>query len=115
MHMRDFSEENRARCEAPDGFNHPLDIWSMSDWLTATCGELGEAANIIKKLNRLRDGIRNKEGEMDLRSALAKELADTYCYLDLLAQSAGIDLELAVANKFNAISREIGYPKLLVT
>jgi len=48
-----FSEANRKRCEHPKGFNHKLDSWSTSDWMTATLGELGEAANIVKKLNRV--------------------------------------------------------------
>lgn len=30
--------------------------WSLSDWFTAAMGELGEAANVAKKLNRERDG-----------------------------------------------------------
>lgn len=57
MNMRDFSVFNRRRCEAPNGFNHKMSDWSTSDWMTATLGELGEAANIVKKLNRVRDGI----------------------------------------------------------
>lgn len=52
-----FSMINRMRCESPEGFNHALESWSLSDWITATTGELGEAANIAKKLNRIRDGI----------------------------------------------------------
>jgi len=52
-----FSERNRRRCESEKGFNHTLDSWSLSDWMVATVGELGEEANIVKKLNRVRDGI----------------------------------------------------------
>ncbi len=105
----EFSKINRERCEAPDGFNHTLDSWSLSDWLTATMGELGEAANIAKKLNRVRDGIPgNTEGELELRAALIDEIADVFIYLDLLAQSQGIHLENAVRAKFNRTSRKIG-------
>jgi NTP pyrophosphatase (non-canonical NTP hydrolase) len=110
MDFSTFSARNRARSEAPDGFNHKLSSWSLSDWFTATMGELGEAANIAKKLNRVRDGITgNKEPEAALRSALADELADTFIYLDLLAQAAGVNLEAAVIEKFNRKSEEIGY------
>lgn len=110
MHIRDFAVFNRRRCEAPNGFNHPVNQWSLSDWMTATAGELGEAANIIKKLNRVRDGIPgNSETEEQLIAALATELADTFCYLDLLAQRAGVNLEDAVIDKFNAVSKRIGY------
>ena len=56
-----FSERNRKRSESPTGFNHKLDSWSLSDWVTALTGEVGEAANVIKKLNRVRDGIRGNE------------------------------------------------------
>lgn len=111
MHFRDFSVINRTRCEAAEGFNHPLSGWSLSDWMTATLGELGEAANVAKKLNRVRDGIPgNAETEADLRAALADEIADAFIYLDLLAQSQGIDLETAVIAKFDRTSAKIKYP-----
>lgn len=73
MDMKEFSRVNRERCESPDGFNHKLGSWSLSDWFTATLGELGEAANVAKKLNRVRDGIPgNKETEAELRSPSAR-------------------------------------------
>lgn len=34
-----FSALNKTRCESPLGFNHALNSWSLSDWLTATFGE----------------------------------------------------------------------------
>lgn len=111
MRMEDFSSENRARCESPKGFNHKLNLWSLSDWFTATMGELGEAANIAKKLNRVRDGIPgNSELPDELQNKLADEIADTFIYLDLLAQSEGINLADAVAAKFDKTSLKIGYP-----
>jgi len=110
MTFAGFSAENRARCEARSGFNHPIGSWSRSDWFTATMGELGEAANIAKKLNRARDGIPgNKEAVEVLRRKLALELADTFIYLDLLARSEGIDLGAAVRDAFDRKSVEIGY------
>jgi NTP pyrophosphatase (non-canonical NTP hydrolase) len=109
-----FSQANRERCESPDGFNHPLDGWSTSDWFLAAVGELGEAANVAKKLNRYRDGIPgNKESEAELREKLRKELGDTFVYLDLLAQSLGFSIADAAVDVFNAKSIEIGYPKQL--
>lgn len=110
MNFNDFSVFNRRRCEAKHGFNHKLSSWSLSDWITATVGELGEAANIAKKLNRVRDGIPgNREAPHELHQKLADEIADTFTYLDLLAQAAGINLEAAVLDKFERKSREIGY------
>jgi NTP pyrophosphatase (non-canonical NTP hydrolase) len=114
MNFRDFSVFNRRRCEAANGFNHKLESWSLSDWFTATLGELGEAANIAKKLNRVRDGIPgNKETPEELQTALAHEVADAFIYLDLLAQRAGFSLEDAVIEKFNITSAKIGYENTL--
>lgn len=107
----DFAAANRARCESALGFNHEIDSWSLSDWFTAVLGELGEAANVAKKLNRVRDGIPgNKLSEAELRKCLRLEVADVYIYLDLLAQHAGFTIEDAVRAAFDAKSVEIGYP-----
>lgn len=112
MTFGQFSEANRKRCEDPSGFNHPLDGWSTSDWFLATIGELGEAANIAKKLNRLRDGIPGNGPitENELRAKLRRELGDAFVYLDLLAQSLGFNIADAVVEVFNAKSIQIGYP-----
>lgn len=110
MNMREFSHRNRKRCEAPSGFNHQLNSWSLSDWMTATLGELGEAANVAKKLNRVRDGIPgNCETEAELRRQLADELADAFTYLDLMCQSQGFYLDSAVERKFAIVSQKRGY------
>jgi NTP pyrophosphatase (non-canonical NTP hydrolase) len=78
--------------------------------MTALVGELGEAANVLKKLSRVRDGIPgNKETSIELRQKLAEEIADTYIYMDLFCQAVGIDLEEAVESKFKATSLKIGY------
>ncbi len=81
----------------PDGSD-----WSLGEWSNAVMGELGEAANIIKKVQR---------GDMTLdeaRPALAKEFADVLTYLDLLAYQAGVNLSTATIDKFNEISRRVG-------
>jgi NTP pyrophosphatase (non-canonical NTP hydrolase) len=106
-----FSEANRARCESPKGFGHQLHAWSTSDWMTALVGEVGEAANVVKKLNRYRDGVPgNKVSEADLRDMLRKELGDVFVYLDLMAQSLGFSIADAAVEVFNAKSEDIGYP-----
>lgn len=114
MNFKDFSRFNRLRCESPKGFNHKLESWSLSDWFTAALGELGEAANIAKKLNRVRDGIPgNKETPEELQAALKHEIADAFIYLDLLAQAGGFQLEDAVIEKFNITSAKIGYQNIM--
>lgn len=106
-----FAAVNRDRCESPEGFGHPLSGWSLSDWMFAATGEFGEAANVAKKLNRVRDGIPgNTRSPEQLRADLADEFADAFTYLDLAAQSQGIDLGEAVASRFNRKSEEIGAP-----
>jgi NTP pyrophosphatase (non-canonical NTP hydrolase) len=110
----EFAQVNRERCEAADGFGHPLSGWSVSDWFLAAMGEFGEAANKAKKLNRVRDGIPgNSETPDELRAGLADEIADTVIYLDLLAQSEGFDLGTIVSSKFNRTSEKIGSPARL--
>ncbi len=105
-----FSERNLRRCESPKGFNHKLNSWTLSDWMTATAGELGEAANVIKKLNRIRDNVRgNSKTYKQLNKQLAEEIADTAIYLDLLSQAAGFDLEKIREKKFLKKSKKLGY------
>ena len=105
-------ETNLSRTDRwnPDG----LKTWSLSDWGVAMEGEAGEACNVIKKLNRIRDGMTGNEvGEDELYKALADELADTIIYLDLLAARAGINLESAIIHKFNETSFRVGFPERL--
>lgn len=115
MHQLTYAElraANLSRCAKwhPGGL---LD-WSLSDWFTATMGELGEAANVAKKLNRARDGIAgNDQSPTDLRHDLADEIADVAIYLDILAASEGIDLGQAIACKFNKTSVKVGFPERL--
>jgi NTP pyrophosphatase (non-canonical NTP hydrolase) len=116
MTFAEFSAANRRRCEHPQGFNHPLSDWSASDWFVAIMGELGEAANIVKKLNRVRDGIPgNDEDAATLKAKLRKELGDIYVYLDLAAQALGEDIGSAAVEVFDAKSEKIGYPHMLDT
>ena len=83
----------------PDGSD-----WCLAQWCNAVTGELGEAANIIKKIER---------GDMTLEEArpkLAKEFADVVTYLDILSMRAGVNLGEATVNKFNEISVRVGSP-----
>lgn len=100
---------NAQRCERW----HRLDSWTLSDWGVAAAGEMGEACNVIKKLNRVRDNVFGATFETATLEDLADELADTIMYIDLLAARAGIDLEDAVRRKFNAVSVANDFPERL--
>ena len=76
--------------------------WSLAEWMNAVAGELGEAANIIKKVRR---------GDLTLEEArpmLAEEFADIVTYLDITAMQAGVDLGKATQEKFNKVSKRVG-------
>lgn len=104
---------NVARSIDPKGFDHPLDKWSIAEWTNAICGEAGEAANIGKKLIRVRKGSRgngkNDRDEKKLLKRLAKEIADVVVYADLALASERIDLSEAVRKAWNDKAKEIGY------
>lgn len=114
--LDEFSVRNCHRCESESGFNHVLNAWSLAEWMTATVGELGEAANVIKKINRERDGVRgNTSTAEELREQLRREIADAFIYLDLLSQAAGFRLSEAVTATFEMKSRQIGYAEPVKT
>ena len=83
--------------------------------MTALIGEIGEAANWMKKMKRLEghDGdvfAGEWEQHYKYRQELGKELADAFSYIDLLATSLGIDLEQEVIDKWNEVSEKKDYP-----
>lgn len=76
--------------------------WTPAQWYQAASGEMGEYANLRKKVER---------GDMTLdeaRPLLADELADVIIYLDILAHQLGIDLGEAVMEKWNRTSEKVG-------
>lgn len=96
---------NASRCASS---YHPIEEWSLSDWLTATTGELGELAGAIKNLRRKEaEGQSSHEIKPVERQELAYEAADVVIYLDLLCERAGIDLGEAVREKFNIVSDRV--------
>lgn len=88
----------------PDGSD-----WSPAEWLQATVGELGELANMLKKVNR--GDYSFEEG----REAIAKEFADIAIYLDIFAYQFRIDLGEAVRKKFNEVSNRVSVPVYIST
>lgn len=103
-----FKDAQGRVCHNADGSD-----WTLGEWCNAITGELGEAANLIKKVRRgdvtLDDEIEVKgHGRITVRHALALEYADVACYLDILAFRTGVDLGEAVREKFNFISERVG-------
>lgn len=67
-------------------------------------GEVGEACNLVKKVERERRGIAGSRASL---VHLAEELADVIICTDLIAADLGIDLGKAVREKFNATTRKM--------
>ena len=100
--LPEFRDRKGRVCHVPIEGQPPGYDWSLSQWSNAVCGELGEAANIVKKIER---------GDMTLdeaRADLADELCDVLTYLDILAHRAGIDLSDATIRKWNRVSERVG-------
>ena len=76
--------------------------WTLSDWITAITGELGELANIVKKVRR---GDYTIE---EARPMIERETADVNIYLDIFAKQAGFNLGDAIIKTFNKKSKEVG-------
>jgi len=85
--------------------------WDVDNQITAAyrgnelAGEVGEACNVIKKLERERLGIK---GSRDTIEHLAEELADIIICVDLIAMHYDIALATGVRDKFNATSEKVG-------
>ena len=73
---------------------------------TELAGELGEALNEIKKIEREKLGFKGSRATMD---KVASEIADILICLDLVASDLGIDLESATIKKFNETSDKVGF------
>lgn len=100
-HMNNLREANILRQKEWD----TDDQISLSYRGNELAGEVGEACNIIKKLERERLGIR---GSRSTKEELAEELADVIICADLIAMHEGIDLDEAIRNKFNKTSEKYG-------
>lgn len=87
----------------PDGSD-----WSPADWMVAVVGELGEAANLMKKLRRGDFGPVGEPMHDKIMVELRKEFADVLTYMDIMAAQFGVDLGQAVMDKFNEVSVRVG-------
>lgn len=101
MEINEFQRLNVRRCvEAfPACAN-----WDLSDWMTAIAGEVGEAANLVKKINR---GDFELDGKMAIE--LGKEIADVMTYCFIVLDCIGRPAEEALIEKFDEVSKRVNW------
>jgi len=119
LKFSDVTAINVARCLRWHGAAG-VDDWSPERWMVATMGELGEAANVLKKMFRVMDGIANiNDADRNVATIgaatakLGEECADTFLYLNLFCARTGINLASEIIKKFNATSERYGFPERL--
>lgn len=110
-----FSKMNLARANRWHGAEG-IDSWTISEWGIAAAGEMGEVCDAIKKLNRIEHGFtsnnpRQPKNAPDAVISILKEIGDTGCYLDLLAQRMGSSLGECMAHVFNEVSVRENHPE----
>lgn len=96
-------EQLRVANIARDKVWNPKKLLSLSFRGNELGGEVGEAQNILKKIEREKLGL---VGSRSTPEKLAEELADVIICVDLIAMEFGIDMVEAVINKFNKTSTE---------
>lgn len=102
--MTDFLEKlRRANIIRDEEMTGGKKTFSLSFRGNELAGEVGEACNILKKLDREKLGIVGSRARPD---QLEEELADIIICVDLIALEFGIDLRSAVIRKFNKTSTE---------
>jgi NTP pyrophosphatase (non-canonical NTP hydrolase) len=100
---KSFMHELRAANVRRDEVWNPSSLLSLSFRGNELAGEIGEACNILKKIERERLGLVGSKATPEM---LAEELADGVICLDLIAMEFAIDLEESIRRKFNKTSRE---------
>lgn len=108
-----FSTVNRARTAE---WHEGAPPWTAERYIAAFIGEFGEFCNKLKKLWRIEDGIASRDSEQDtlnISESMMTELADAYCYFDLLIAEAerltGMHLDDHIIFKFNQVSDDFGF------
>lgn len=111
--FRDFQRINRYRSNR----------WMKSDspplmyFSNAMAGETGEVCNAVKKLERITQGLRNKENGVDktnipeLEQKVANECADSIIYALIILDRLGFDAQAVISDVFDQKSIEYGFPE----
>lgn len=98
--FRCFSHANRQRVDTTSAFENCRE-WESDDWLLAVVGEVGEAANKVKKIKR-------DHGDQPSLYDVAIEIADVITYADLTIQRLGFSTEEVLIKKFDEVSDRYG-------
>lgn len=107
---RDILEELRRANIERNRIWDPRSELSTLFFATELAGEIGEACNVIKKLERERLGLRGSRATV---AELTDELADGIICIDLVAIKYDIVLGRAVVDKHNRSSDKIGLPRFM--
>lgn len=103
--MSDFKHLRKANEARNVEWKGGMDVVPALFRSTELAGEVGEACNVIKKLERERMGW---VGSRATLTQLGEELADVIICVDLIAMDYGLDLWELVERKFNATSEKVG-------
>jgi len=105
LNLSELRAANAARMTSPELYRSCAE-WNEADWALSLCGEVGELANMIKKVRR---------GDISVDDpAIGEELADVLVYLDILSYYLGFDLSLETIAKFNKTSDKVGSEEKLL-
>jgi NTP pyrophosphatase (non-canonical NTP hydrolase) len=106
-----FQRLNALRSKT--AFGKECGHWTLNDWAVALAGEVGELCNLLKKNRRglatdERFALNGPFHEFALHNLLS-ELADVMIYADLMITELGADTAVVVLEKFNEVSRRVGF------
>lgn len=99
MDINEFQRRADARVTIFDAIQTKERSWPADKWVLAVLGELGELANLLKKVER-RD-LTLEAASVSLR----KECADVVTYGFALMTCLGGDMEHELTSKFDEVSR----------
>lgn len=91
--------------------------WTTLEFMGAIAGELGEAANVAKKMRRHTSGmVGNVGADMNyetLREKFGLELADVLVYILNVAEKENINLFICLQTVFNRKSEQFDFEEMI--
>lgn len=105
----EWQQANQIRNDTINPNGEQLPAWFLA---LGACGEMGELANVLKKLQRERlvGDVWNHSRNEDLHGQLREEIGGVLTYLALLASRLDLSLEECAEYEFNRVSEKVGYP-----